>query len=92
MALIQFTQPDIQYEVADGTALLDLPSSSPLLFGCRSASCATCLIEVHEGAENLSPMRADEKELLVSLGYLEGHRLACQTKILRGTVKIHVPD
>lgn len=57
--------------------------NSPILFGCRTGICGTCLIRVHE--ENPHPLHersADETE------YLEGLfpgdktlRLACQIKL-----------
>ena len=57
--------------------------NSPLLFGCRSGLCGTCLIEVEEtGAERLEPPSPDEAETLAI--YAPGNvraRLACQIHI-----------
>ncbi len=53
--------------------------NSPLLFGCRSGLCGTCLIEVEADAGAAEPPDADEREAL-SL-YAPGNpraRLACQ--------------
>ncbi len=51
--------------------------NSPILFGCRSGLCGTCLIEVVEG--ETAPPSQDEKEALEV--YAPGNprmRLACQ--------------
>jgi ferredoxin len=56
--------------------------NSPVLFGCRTGICGTCLIEVEEGFENLSPADESEKEALEC--YAPGNaraRLACQINL-----------
>ena len=58
---------------------LDIP------FGCRSGFCGTCKIEVLEGADNLSELTQEETEMG---DRNQEHRLACQTKIISGNVKI----
>src|SRR5215470_10340556 len=58
-------------------------ANSPLLFGCRTGICGTCLIEV-EAEENgqLTPPSADEKELLELIAPDNPHaRLACQIEL-----------
>lgn len=54
--------------------------NSPVLFGCRSGLCGTCLVEVEAaGAEALEPPDAAEVEALAL--YAPGNplaRLACQ--------------
>jgi ferredoxin len=70
-------------QVAAGKSLsieLDA-SSSPLLFGCRTGICGTCLVEVQEGLENLPPADADERELLDVLTDNPRARLACQIQV-----------
>lgn len=50
--------------------------NSPILFGCRTGICGTCLVEV---SGNVTPPGEDERELLEILA--PGHpqaRLACQ--------------
>ena len=56
-------------------------ANSPLLFGCRTGICGTCVIEVE--AEGLEPPDEDEQEIL------ELHapdnpkaRLACQINVI----------
>ncbi|MCQ4165562.1 2Fe-2S iron-sulfur cluster binding domain-containing protein [Tahibacter harae] len=53
--------------------------NSPLLFGCRSGLCGTCLIEVEAAADAVEPPADDEREALEI--YAPGNpraRLACQ--------------
>jgi ferredoxin len=54
--------------------------NSPLLFGCRTGICGTCLVEVEEAANGeLSEPAADELELLEIIAPENRRaRLACQ--------------
>jgi ferredoxin len=64
-------------------------ANSPMLFGCRTGICGTCLIEV-EAQENgeIACPSADEKELLelIAPGNPRA-RLACQIE-LRADIRI----
>ena len=56
--------------------------NSPLLFGCRTGICGTCLIEVVDGYDNLEAPDEEEQEALSI--YAPEHpkaRLACQIKV-----------
>lgn len=56
--------------------------NSPVLFGCRTGICGTCLIEVEAGFENLIPPDDAEREALEC--YAPGNpraRLACQINL-----------
>ena len=55
-------------------------------FGCKDGECGCCRITIEEGAENLSPKNEKEKQVLGNDNPNE--RLACQTKITKGVVKI----
>ena len=71
--------------VAEGEQIIEACKELGLPFGCHSGLCGTCEMEVVEGAENLSELSEQEKEL----GYLDRtHRRACQCRILKGVVKI----
>ena len=53
--------------------------NSPMLFGCRSGICGTCLCEITETQSQLSPPNDEELEALML--YAPGNvkaRLACQ--------------
>lgn len=66
----------------------------PVPFSCRSASCATCQVEVLEGAELLEPPNEDEAELLDILGTADNVRLACQTGIraAQGVIRLRAVE
>ena len=55
-------------------------------FACTEGVCGTCVIEVEEGMENLTPFTQEERDFL---GDLDKERLACQCKIKDGCVKIN---
>jgi len=76
--------------VIDGEAL-DVPDNAPIReacedlgvpFGCKQGQCATCVIEIQEGMDNLSAKNEPE----VAMGLQEHERLACQARIKSGTV------
>jgi len=54
-------------------------TNSPVLFGCRTGICGTCLVEVIESSAPLPPPGEEEKELLEILAPDNPKaRLACQ--------------
>ncbi len=73
-------------EAPSGGALIDIcdRQRAPVPFSCRSASCATCQIEVVEGAELLEPPAEEEQDLLDVLEGPASSRLACQAKVKPG--------
>ena len=83
MSDFKVTFEDTAYEpqmVSKGPSLSEelTASNSPLLFGCRTGICGTCVVEV-EPAGELTPPDEDEEEILEI--YAEGNpkaRLACQ--------------
>ena len=79
-----------------GGPLLDICDEvlAPIPFSCRSASCATCHIEVLEGGDLLEPPEEAEQDLLDVVGGPEGSRLACQAivKAGPGLIKIRSLD
>lgn len=57
-------------------------TNSPILYGCRTGICSTCLIDVTKGIENLTPPTDDEKELLSIIAPDKPNaRLACQFQV-----------
>lgn len=79
-------------DVPDGGELVDVCDHvyAPIPFSCRSATCATCYIEVMEGIELLVPPEPAEQELLDLLGRFANRRLACQTRIRPGAGLIRI--
>ena len=78
--------PGSSATVEGRTRLVDVcdDTGAPVEFSCRSASCATCRIEVLEGADLLEPPREDELDVLDVFGGAERHRLACQAVVRPG--------
>lgn len=66
-------------EIPAGSELQTL--GAPLRFGCRQGGCGTCLLEITEGEEALSPPTKMEKQTLARLKAPSGCRLACQIAV-----------
>lgn len=63
---------------------------APVPFSCRSATCATCHIEVIEGLELFEPPGGLEADLLYAIRAPSGTRLACQAVVRAGEGRIRV--
>jgi ferredoxin len=62
--------------------------NSPVLFGCRTGICGTCVVVVLDGQDELAPPDEEEKEILeLYLEDTQHARLACQINV-RGPLKI----
>ncbi len=84
--------PDKEVDCPDGGPLVDHADEArlPIPFSCRSASCATCHVEVIEGAEYLEPAEEDERDLLDVIDAGENARLACQMCLKAGAGLVKV--
>lgn len=84
--------PSKEVEVPEGAELVDIADDHwlPLPFSCRSASCATCHIEVLEGEQMLQPPEQDERTLLELIDAPSNSRLACQVRISGGPGLIRI--
>ncbi|MBM3201345.1 MAG: (2Fe-2S)-binding protein [Chlamydiae bacterium] len=77
---------DCEIEVPDGERIQEACEEQGIPFACTEGICGTCVINVVEGAENLSEPTEEEKDFL---GDCVGEeRLACQCTITCGKVKI----
>lgn len=85
MAKLVFGNSRDEVDVPDGKDFIEICEEQGVPFACTEGVCGTCVIEVMEGMENLSPFTQEEKDFL---GELDRERLACQCKILGGCVKI----
>ncbi len=90
MATVHLLHHDRSIDLDDGAALRQLADIDRRLlpFGCYAGHCATCMIEVVEGAEHLSPINATEEYTLTRDEIARGIRLACQITVCEGTVHI----
>ena len=80
-------------EAPAGGALVDLidQHSAPVPFSCRSASCATCRIEVLEGASLFEEAEDEELAILDVFGAGPSEqRLACQAKVKAAAGRIRL--
>lgn len=77
------------YDVTGGEGRTLLESleekGAKMPFGCRSGACATCLVVVTAGADELSPVDPIEKDTLVRAARGAGSRLACRAKLRAST-------
>lgn len=85
MAKLIFEEIDETHELEDGSRIQEVCEEAGVPFACTEGICGTCVIEVTEGMENLSEFTLEEEDFL---GELDEERLACQCKIMGGTVKI----
>ena len=90
MAKVIFEDEGIEVEVPEGTLLQQAiaEADADIPFGCREGECATCIIEVLEGAENLPPHNENEEITLMEDERERGVRLACQLVVPAGTLRI----
>lgn len=86
MAKLIFEGTEEEKELPDGSPLVEACEEAGVPFACTEGVCGTCVIEVKEGMENLSPFTQEEQDFL---GEMNHERLACQCKIKSGCVKIN---
>jgi ferredoxin len=84
MAELQFND-DEATKVEDNTSLKDPCEENGVPFGCEDGLCGTCIVEIEEGMENLTPYTEEEEDFL---GEIDCERMACQCSIKSGKVKI----
>ena len=94
MARIIFEQDQIDLEVEDGTLIQDAiaKAGANIEFGCREGECATCIVQILEGMEHLPAVNENEEVTLMEDELAAGIRLACQLRILGGTVKLQAAE
>ncbi len=86
MAILKFGHNNEEVELADNSPIAEVCEEAGVPFACTEGVCGTCVIEIEEGGDNLSPPTQEEEDFLGSGCCRE--RLACQCKIQQGTVKI----
>ena len=86
MAKLVFDHNKEEIELEDGSAIAEACEEAGVPFACTEGVCGTCVIEIKEGKENLSPPTQEELDFLGD-GTCD-ERLACQCKIKSNLVKI----
>ncbi len=85
MAKLIFENTHEEVSLPDGSPIMEACEEAGIPFACTEGVCGTCVIEVTEGMQNLSPFNTAESDFL---GDSDTERLACQCCILKGCVKI----
>ena len=85
MGKLIFEHSGEEKEVAEGEPIASVCEEAGVPFACTEGICGTCVIEVTEGIENLSPFTQEEKDFL---GEQKRERLACQCKMKGSFVRI----
>ena len=93
MPKVTITTDDMTIDVPANYPMINMceEHDTSILFGCRDGACGACMIRVLDGAQNLSPMKEDEKDFLETMAAEPNERLACQCKVL-GDVKLEVSE
>lgn len=86
MAKLIFEHNKEEIELEDGAPISEVCEEAGVPFACTEGVCGTCVIEIKEGKENLSPPTQEEEDFL-GAGTCD-ERLACQCKIRNGCVRI----
>ena len=87
MAKLIFENSGDEQELEDGAPLAQSCEEAGVPFACTEGICGTCIVEVVEGHDNLSPPSQAEIDFLGDSGTCK-ERMACQCKIQKGCVKI----
>jgi ferredoxin len=85
MAKLIFEDNSEEVEIPDNTSIEKACEEHGIPIACAEGICGACTVEVTEGKENLTEMTEAEKDFL---GESSDERMACQCKIIKGTVKI----
>lgn len=86
MPKLIFSRTNEEFDLPENSPLQEICEEAGVPFACTEGVCGTCVIEVKEGQENLTPPTEEEEDFL-GTGVLD-ERLACQCKIKCGTVRI----
>lgn len=84
MPKVTFKDTGDTVEVEEGKCLKDVAKEHgwPIAFGCEDGVCGTCIVEVQEGKDKVSPMEEMEDQTLDMMCMKDGeHRLCCQCKV-----------
>lgn len=85
MAKLIFETTSDETDLPEGSPIQEACEEQGVPFACTEGVCGTCIVEVTEGMDNLSPYTQEEEDFLGEMGC---ERMACQCKILKGQVAI----
>jgi 2Fe-2S ferredoxin len=81
-------QADAKHE--DSLVMTSGRGPMPINTGCADGTCATCQVDVLEGAEMLSPADEHEEKCKTENKVPAERRLGCQTAVLGDGVKVRI--
>lgn len=83
-AKLTFSDIDLAVSVPVGARVIEISEKvgSGIIYGCREGDCGTCLMQVEEGANNLSSPSVVEHQILSNMAAGRNQRLACQAQVL----------
>ena len=92
---VSFDPWDIEIRTDRGETLLDL--ANELQIGIEALCggngvCGTCMVQVIEGDEHLSPVTEEERSFLGDDQIEKGYRLGCEAEVGQGDVTVFVPS
>lgn len=91
MPTLIFNDTNEKLEVEEGASIQEACEEAGVPFACTEGICGTCVIEITDGQENLSPPTQEEIDFLGD--DTSNERLACQCKIKvgsKGNVKVRI--
>lgn len=91
MARITFvTNGNKVVQAADDSSLLrvSLREKGGIPFKCGAGNCGTCRCHIDSGIENTDAVKAKERQHLTEAEIAAGWRMACQTFVKSGDVKV----
>jgi ferredoxin len=86
MATLKFSHNGEEVELPDNSPIAEVCEEAGIPFACTEGVCGTCVIEIKEGQDNLTPPTREEEDFLGE--GTRDERLACQCKIKCGTVRL----
>ena len=86
MAKVQFLNTGDVREVNADESLTPVCEEQGIPFACSEGYCGTCIVEVVEGGENLTPPTQQEIDFLGEEG-VKKERMACQCRLKGGCDK-----
>jgi ferredoxin len=89
-AKVTFEDIGITVSVPAGTRLIEISEQvgAGITYGCREGECATCMMKIVAGMENMSERSVLEDKVLQDNMAGRQHRLACQAQVLGGEVVV----
>lgn len=85
MAKLIFENSGDEIQLPEGSSIQEACEEQGVPFACTEGVCGTCIVEVQDGMDHLSPYSQEEQDFLGDMGC---ERMACQCRILTGDVKI----